>query len=503
MTGSPALCIDQLLKNLRSCSSEELESEQIEFKGYRDTKSFWNNISEIAKELTAFANKRGGCLIVGVKDSSDIENQDWPSQLVGIEKIDELEIKKRLRDKLRPHVELNIMNHEYEGKNYIIIKISDQVDTLVGTSGAKYYIRDGRESRPMEPLEIQNTVKSLRKYDWSQDIIEVSDVDGCLDSDVIDSAIEEFGNLREYGSNPPVKIFLESIGATINGKLTKGGLLFLGTQESIEKYIGRIEYRVSKKERGGCLPINEVWIGSLWGAIEKTLSIFDEIIKYTEFTYDGKKFAFPTMDKIAFNEAFINALVHRDYTSDGMVNVDFTENRVTISNPGSFYGGVSTDNIFLHQPRHRNKALSSIFMNFKLMDRAGQGTKRMTVNSLKYGRKKPVFLNKNNSVEVIFESNSINKDLFVKTAEFNNYDVAEFTIINNLLKISKVDLKTIYDELKSISNTPWLEIKDAIDRIDYIDIEGDNNGAYLKVKDKPGLLKRIFRPKKKRTEHFR
>lgn len=493
--------LNTILENLKYNPSEKFESESIEFKGYRNLNALKEKVPEIVLELVSFANKHGGLIIIGVVDSSSVKNEDWPSQLEGIDCIDTDELQKKICGKLRPAIDLTVTNYEFEEKNYIVIEISHRVDTLVSTSNSKYYIRRGRDSVPMEPLQVENAVKNLQQYDWSQDIIEVENIDDCLDHDSLDSALEEYINIREFNRKPSMGTFLESIGVTINSKLTKGGLLFLGNDQSIIKYIGKIEYRVSKKEKGGKLPINEVWNGSLWKAIEKVRILFDKIIQYKSFTHNNRTFTYPTMDKIAFDEAFINSLVHRDYISGDTVSIDFTQTNLIISNPGSFFGGIDPENIFIHQPKHRNKSLSSIFLNFKLMDKAGQGVRRMMINSLKYGRKQPLFVNKSNTIEVVFELDSINKDLFAATSSFTNYDVVELIIIDELQRNLKVNIAKLFKQLKPIYHDPWIEIKHAIQSISYIDIKGDPSGIYLEKKDKLNFFQKLFK-KKKKEENF-
>ena len=483
----------QLLNNLKNSPSEKYESETIEFKGYKDKNAFFNKAQEVAEELTAFANKNGGAIIVGIIDSSNIKHDNWQAQLEGIEEIDALEVRARIAGNLRPALELRVQNYKHEDKNYLIIEIDNYQDTLVSTSKAKYYIRDGRSSRPMEPLEVERAVKSLSKYDWSQDIVNVLDIYECIDSDLLESAVEEYHNLRELTVRLSPNFFLESVGATINGKLTKAGLLFLGTDDAIQSLIGNIEYRVSKKDSGGSLPINEVWKGALWKAVIKTKKLFQKIVTYEKFSQNGKSYTFPLMDLAAFEEAFINALVHRDYAAEGMVTIDFMEERVIVSNPGCFYGGINNSNIFTHQPRHRNKALSQIFMNFNLMDRAGMGTRRMTINSLKYGRSIPTFKEEHNSIRVILESNSINEELFEIVSQYHNLDIAELVILTEIIQKKVVAVRSVLREIESISISSASDLKKALRKLVFLELYGDKNDVYVRKKEKVNFALGIYR----------
>lgn len=65
--------------------------------------------------------------------------------------------------------------------------------------------------------------------------------------------------------------------------------------------------------------------------------------------------------------------MHRDYSVDGMISVTYFGEELRIHSPGAFFGGVTSDNIARHEPRHRNKNLARILMTHDLVDRAGIG----------------------------------------------------------------------------------------------------------------------------------
>jgi predicted HTH transcriptional regulator len=82
--------IRQLLQKVKSCPSEELESESIEFKGYGSANALYNS-KELAEELSALANLEGGAVIIGVRDNNDVHHDQWEEQLRGIPDVDTLE----------------------------------------------------------------------------------------------------------------------------------------------------------------------------------------------------------------------------------------------------------------------------------------------------------------------------------------------------------------------------------------------------------------------------
>jgi ATP-dependent DNA helicase RecG len=324
--------ISNLLLKAKCCPSEELESESIEFKCYGSVQALHNS-KDLAQEISAIANANGGIIIIGVKDSSDVPSEIWTAQMQGIPPIDELETQERIQGKLQPRIPITVANILFESRNYVVVRIPHRSDTLVSTSSGKTCIREGRSSRPMTPSEMENAVKSLTSYDWSAEPVEVDPIES-LDSTALEEARKDFLERRSLTDELTNTAFLEAIGATYNGQLVKGGLLFLGKNDQIRKYLGDYEYRFSWKTSSGKLLTNDVWVGCLWHTVKRAKHHFNNCNSNTTFHYKDKEFTVPLLDPIAYHEAYLNALVHRDYTSEGMVSVTFAAQQIVITSPG-------------------------------------------------------------------------------------------------------------------------------------------------------------------------
>lgn len=469
-----------ILTKVKHTPSEELESDEIEFKEY-SSETALHNAKELAEEISALSNYKGGLVIIGVRDSNNVKNEDWQSQLVGFDNVDLHTTKERLVGKLRPKLNLSLHETNFESKNYLIIEIPKRIDTLVSTTSGKVCIREGKSSRPMEPDEIKYAVKALQDYDWSSEIVRLPS-DDALDELAVSEAYDEFATKRKATQSSKAD-FLEAIGVTVNGHLTKSGLIFLGKAEVIKKRLGNFEYRFSRKTKSGKLPTNDIWNDCLWTTIKKAKEHFAKSNDQIEIPYEKKKYTLPKLDEIAFHEALLNALVHRDYSIDGMVSIEFLDKCITITSPGTFYGGVNSDNIFSHEPRHRNKALARMLMEYHLVDRAGMGVFRMSLNSLKYGRDFPKFIERNNSVVVSMQAEYFRPGIFVLSQMAgDNYGIPEYLILNSLYEKGYVPVQKILDTLSRIETSPWEVLKGAVSQIDQVELCGDKSNIYVRVK---------------------
>jgi len=470
-----------ILSKVKLNPSGKIESETIEFKEF-DSEYSLHNSKSLTEELCAFANHRGGMLIVGVKDSSNLEGADWKIQLSGFQNVDICETEKRINGKLQNLVNLRVENVKFEEKNYVAIYVLRNLESLVTTTSGKICIREGRESRPMTPEEVERAIKSLQNYDWSADSLQQIELSELKDKHV-NEAFGNYTSLMKQESNPSIEDFLESTGVTCDGILTKGGLLFLGKEDAIRKYLGDFEYRFSWKE-GTELKINEVWSGNIWHSINKAKEIFNRCVTEIDLDFKGNKYKVPNLDPVAFHEAFLNAVVHRDYSVDGMITVEFSGNELSITSPGTFYGEITTENIAYHAPRHRNKALARILMTYHFVDRAGMGILRMGIKSLVYGRRYPIIEETADSVKVCMQAEYIRPAIFILTHGKQQLFLADLILINILSEKAYIPLPECADLIKKAVEDVWKATNDFSKRWStYVEICGTKEGIFLRIRD--------------------
>lgn len=473
--------IKSILSMVKSKASADLESEVLEFKAFKDERALHNS-KELAEEIVALANKKGGTIIIGVKDSSNVPYGQWNEQLVGIQGVDLITAKDRIRGRLQPEIDLVVLEFNFEAKPYLIIEVSHRPDILVSTRSGKTLIRDGRSSRPMSSYELKQAVKNLTSYDWSGEVLYGVNAINVLDPEALVNAIKDFTVRRNLEKPPAVKAYLEAIGATKQGHLTYGGLIFLGKEDEIRNYLGDFEYRFSRKKQDGELIINDVWGGCVWNSIERAKLHFENCNKTEQFKSGDKIFSTPLLDDVAFHEAYLNAVVHRDYSAEGMISVNFTGNQLKITSPGIFYGGITAENIARHEPRHRNKALARILMTHRLVDRAGMGVMRMGIHSLMYGRAFPRFGEDFESVEVTLQAEYFRSGITVLSLDnLGNWGIPELLILNSVYETGAVSVEDIQRRLSKVSDTPWQSLLDAVDRIDQLELCGTKQGIFIRV----------------------
>jgi len=109
----------------------------------------------------------------------------------------------------------------------------------------------------------------------------------------------------------------------------------------------------------------------------------------------------PNYEKRAFREAFVNALIHRDYSRLGAAYIRFVRDGLTISNPGGFIEGVTLQNLLVVEPKPRNPLLADIVKRIGLAERTGRGVDLIFYGMLRYGRPAPDYSGSDQTTVVV------------------------------------------------------------------------------------------------------
>lgn len=104
----------------------------------------------------------------------------------------------------------------------------------------------------------------------------------------------------------------------------------------------------------------------------------------------------------AVQEAIVNAICHRDYTSNGSVQVMLFKNRLEIWNPGQLPFGMTIESLYKpHRSLPVNPLLAEPMYWNGYIEKIGSGTEDMVKRCINHGLKSPEFF-QDNDFKVIF-----------------------------------------------------------------------------------------------------
>ena len=218
---------------------------------------------------------------------------------------------------------------------------------------------------------------------------------------------------------------------------TLAGLLMIGREEVLRQYVPSYEIAFQVLE-GTDVRVNEFFRKPLLQVFEEIERLFSARLTEKEFQMGLFRVPIPNFDKRAFREAFVNALVHRDYARFGAVHVRIDNDGLSISNPGGFVEGVTLDNLLVTEPHPRNPLLADISKRLGLSERTGRGIDRIFEGLLRYGRPAPDYSRSNGSSVIVRMSNAESDMAFLELVLFEEERTGRSLPLDSLIILSRL-----------------------------------------------------------------
>jgi len=352
---------------------ENGENSYVEFKDDRISNR------DLAKEIIALSNHKGGYVFLGVADDK---------QIVGLTRADNEERIMNLCDDLvLPTVyptyyetsigEIKIAIIEIEAgsiKPYCIPKGEEKK-----FNPDEIYIRQGGKTRKLRSREeLQRLFQASAHLHY--EIIPVAYAD--MENFDLETATEFLNkNIRQVsvasGNSEKALKNLDLLVETGKGlQPTIAGLLLFGKGD-IKKFLpqaGITCVRIDGQSKTDQKSDHKFFNDNLFANFNSAWNFF-KIYNSRTYRIEGKnridKFAYP--DKV-FREILANACIHRDYTIAGSeIMVWIFEDRIEISSPGRLPNTISIEKMKSGAKYHRNPILAQFFAYYGLVEMLGQG----------------------------------------------------------------------------------------------------------------------------------
>jgi len=367
-------------------SIPEKESLRVEFKS--DMKRLPDR--DLVASVVCLANTEGGLVYLGVEKDGTVsglhpEHQNIPG------------LTALITNRTSPPLSLRIEAVDIQGKRIAKIAVPKShrlVSTSEGLLQRRRLLADGTpQCVPFYPHEFVQRQADLGFMDYSSLPISGStpeDFDP-LERERLKQMIERYGGDRSLVglSDTELDGALGFIRRE-NGRqvLTAAGLLVLGKEAVLRERLPTHEVAFQVLE-GTQVRANVFSRTPLLKTFERVLQQFEARIEEDEVQVGLFRVPVPNFEKRCFREAFVNALIHRDYTRLGAVHVRIESDALTISNPGGFVEGVTIKNLLVVEPRPRNPILADALKRIGLAERTGRGVDLIYQGMLRYGRPEP------------------------------------------------------------------------------------------------------------------
>ncbi|KAB8136808.1 transcriptional regulator [Gracilibacillus oryzae] len=431
----------QLLDKLESNIADDLESQTLDFKQW-NKRSLDDNVKLMLKMAVCMANGGGGSIVFGVADKV----KGRSDAILGVpQEIDTTLLQKSIYEKTDPHLtpvfeEITVP----EGtKRLLLMNVYPGMPPYTTTDGAAT-IRQGKECIPFTGTLRRQMVGASTEMDYTSEII-YEDWKELFSP----SAMER---IREIMSKERVdqtlltlsdKDLLESIGALRDDFLTKGALLLVGKPDALSRIIPQHKWSYRKMMSDTDYTLRDDGTQSIPVALyelERYISVDNTVVTIESGLVHPEFSTYPT---IALREALLNAFGHRDFRIPGTVMLKQYKDKLILTNPGQFIGGITEKNILHHPPVARNDHLMDLLDRLKLVNRSNLGVSRIYRSLLIEGKEPPVYREVGNNIELTFTASPLKKGfktiVDALTNEGKTLDVDHLLILQYLLRHEQID----------------------------------------------------------------
>ena len=332
----------------------------------------FDSVDALAAEISAMANSKGGIILVGVSDTGESLGIDDDRRLNQM-------ISNACSQKIDPP--FSVTTNNIFLKNKLIVKIEVPLGTNkpYAVNKRDFWVKVGADKRRASREELKRLMQASSGLYADEMPVPNTDFSD-IDIYSFRRFYEEQYGLKIDEIDMPLETTLLNLRLTVNNQLTLAGLLLFGRQPEIVKP----QYQVKAVSFAGTDAGSSEYIDSedIGGAL---LAVFKSGMAFLKRNLrrqqKGQSFNLPgilEIPEIALEEAFVNALIHRDYFVNSGIRLFVFDDRVEIISPGKLPNTVTTENIKYGIQIVRNPLLMSYAPKLKIPYRGiGSGILRM------------------------------------------------------------------------------------------------------------------------------
>ncbi|RJS80480.1 transcriptional regulator [Methanophagales archaeon] len=355
---------------------ENRETKTLEFKENFD--------KEAVETAVAFANTKGGVILIGVSDKGEIKGvqigkstlKNWANQI---------------SQSTEPSIIPDIFDRAIDKKHIIVIRITEFPIKPASLKG-RCFRRVGNSNRVMTPQEIAQTHLHSTGVSWDRLPVSnasIKDIDFKRVKRYIKKA-NETGRRKIQADENPSQV-LEKLELIKEGKPTWAAILLFHKHPQRFLSQGVIHCGRFKEET---IVIDDRMIeGTIIEQVDETMDFIRKNIN-VRFVMTGK----PAREEIwdypleALREAVINAVCHRDYTISSNTEVRIYDDKLIVWSPGGLPFGITLEDLYKpHASVLRNKGVGGVFYDMGWIEQWGSGIDKMRKACVEVGLPEPQF----------------------------------------------------------------------------------------------------------------
>lgn len=332
----------------------------------------------LAREIAAFANGRGGQILLGVEDDGT------PTGVGSVQQADQLmlQVVQACQTRVNPPIWCPLTKVEIEGKLLLVVDVQPSSPDRPYRADHVFYVRDASMTREATREELLRLLQSQNAYH------DETPVDGAALEDLDVAAIEGFLRaLYEPGAPAKRDFYLRSLKCVdAAGTPTVAGLLLFGRDPQRWFADARISaVRFAGTAVSGEFADRKEITGTLPHQLEQAMAFVPAPSRVV-----GSERVEQGIPEPVLREALANALAHRDYRAASQVRLFVFADRVEVINPGILLNHLTLDSIRIAGISvRRNPILASLLARARRTESVGVGIPEMIAQMRQRGLPEP------------------------------------------------------------------------------------------------------------------
>jgi ATP-dependent DNA helicase RecG len=314
------------------------------------------NVTSIAQEMVAFANRKGGQLLIGVNDKTGavtgLSFQD-------IQRINNL-LSTAASDHVKSPLVIETETVDVNGQKVIVVTIPEGSDKPHTDKDGLIFIKNGSDKRKVtSKSELMRLLQSSGNLYAEEMPVTGAVITKALDKDRFSEFYQKrYQTLPEW---PELDQLLQNMRLAKDGVLNVAGVLLFGldVRHLLPGFhiaavwfkgneLGGTEYRRSDN-----------LTGTLRSQYQQA---YEFVYSKLEKPQNGKDFnslGDPEIPPVVLRELLVNALIHRDYFIQDTIKLFVFDNRIEIKSPGKLPNNLTEQEIRKGIRKRRNNILDA------------------------------------------------------------------------------------------------------------------------------------------------
>jgi len=335
------------------------------------------NAESLAGDMIAFANTKGGMIIIGADDNGRIARLT-PDDIRRLNQLVANTATNNVKNPINPITE----NVKIGDDLLMVIHIAEGTDKPYMDNNGVVWVKSGSDKRRITSRE------ELRRLFQSSDLVHADEVpvNGSTENDIDLKYFKEFYQ-KEYEedfekSEIPLIQVLKNLNLARNNNLNIAGLLLFGKEPQKYKpaFIIKAVAFVGNDAAGDKYRDSIDIKGKLEEQYKGAIDFLKRNLKYIQDKKGINTLGDLEIPPIVLEELIVNALIHRNYFINTPIRLFVFENRIEIISPGRLPNNLTIENIKSGNSNIRNDIITSFATKVLPYRGIGTGIRRAIKN---------------------------------------------------------------------------------------------------------------------------